>query len=715
MNQRDGQGRLLQETATVGGGSAFVETCSWRANSTLNGYSAMRSGTGAWNDNRNYQYNSRNQLTKEPIGLNNTVAATNNYSFDPNKLGVLTNAQWSGGLSNRWQGTLDLLGQINFETWSESNLTLRAGGSAMNASSVSAKLDGGSVGSTLANGRWYSDLTLAPGSHGLTASATYPGSQFISTVTNSFTVVGTNSVIDYYDGAGNLTNRVFANGKTQSLVWDGFGRLVSLVQWDNPTNGFNWTAIYDCLGRRLRTVQTPVINGITNSGLTLTLDSYYDPLVEFQELAVAVNGQRTWKVMGPDLNGRYGGVQGVGGLEATVRETDGLITPVLNDFWGNVLATISGTTMNWSPSRVSGYGPVLGYEAPILSASAPLAETMVWRSRRIDPSGFYYMGARYYDPVAGHFLSPDPLGHAASSDLYSAFNGDPVNYFDANGRCANFENKVNNINLSYDNAYSPSSLSLSGSGYQPIIFSGPGSLQQPYVGNDQLVASPNNFQNFISYNAVNNPYGLYANTFGLQTGSGEYDPYETLSTTMGSLGVASDVAHYSSIGTWAIGSYGTVGVWAEGAGNALTIGGIGLDLVNPNVSWGQFTANTAVSATAWTMGRFGTAMVGGVEWGGPVGAALSGGYFVGGLIQKDANNYVEQSFQDYTDRSYGINGLIPQNSPLNGLNYTPSSPINWHNYTPSIPLNPIMLNNDGGPSSQIQINYNRNDPLNPNP
>jgi hypothetical protein len=44
------------------------------------------------------------------------------------------------------------------------------------------------------------------------------------------------------------------------------------------------------------------------------------------------------------------------------------------------------------------------------------------------------MGARYYDPQAGHFLSPDPLGHAASPDLYSAFNGDPVNNFDPDGR-----------------------------------------------------------------------------------------------------------------------------------------------------------------------------------------------------------------------------------------------------------------------------------------
>ena len=183
-----------------------------------------------------------------------------------------------------------------------------------------------------------------------------------------------------------------------------------------------------------RTVQTPLVNGFTNSIVALTLDSYYDPLVEFQELAVGVNGQRTWKVMGPDLNGHYGGLNGVGGLEATVRESDGTVTPVLNDFFGNVLATISGTTASWNSVRVGGYGPVLGYQAATLTAGTPLAESLLWRSRRIDPSGFYNLGARYYDPMAGRFLSPDPMGHAGSMDLYSAFNGDPINHFDPDGR-----------------------------------------------------------------------------------------------------------------------------------------------------------------------------------------------------------------------------------------------------------------------------------------
>ena len=84
--------------------------------------------------------------------------------------------------------------------------------------------------------------------------------------------------------------------------------------------------------------------------------------------------------------------------------------------------------------RVTSYGPIPLQDLPLLSPYTSLAESTIWRGKRIDPSGFYYMGARYYDPNAGRFISPDPLGHAASIDLYSAFAGDAVNNFDPDGR-----------------------------------------------------------------------------------------------------------------------------------------------------------------------------------------------------------------------------------------------------------------------------------------
>ncbi|PWU06494.1 MAG: hypothetical protein C5B43_01735 [Verrucomicrobia bacterium] len=44
------------------------------------------------------------------------------------------------------------------------------------------------------------------------------------------------------------------------------------------------------------------------------------------------------------------------------------------------------------------------------------------------------MGARYYHPLSGRFISPDPLGLTGSLDLYNYADGDPINYFDPDGR-----------------------------------------------------------------------------------------------------------------------------------------------------------------------------------------------------------------------------------------------------------------------------------------
>ena len=57
---------------------------------------------------------------------------------------------------------------------------------------------------------------------------------------------------------------------------------------------------------------------------------------------------------------------------------------------------------------------------------APLLALDVW--------GFEGMGARYYEPTSGRFLSADPMGHAASPSLYDFAGGDPVNFFDPSGR-----------------------------------------------------------------------------------------------------------------------------------------------------------------------------------------------------------------------------------------------------------------------------------------
>jgi RHS repeat-associated protein len=168
------------------------------------------------------------------------------------------------------------------------------------------------------------------------------------------------------------------------------------------------------------------------------LDSAFDPHIEFLELAVTASqeGQRVWKVYGPDVSGVYGGAQGVGGLEALVDEATGTSLGVVNDLFGNVAGTVGGDLSFKSSLRVGAYGPLPGQTAVDTgNLLQSLATATVWQGRRLDPTGFYWMGARYYDPGTGRFLSPDPLGHDASLSLYDYAGGDPVNQLDPDGRC----------------------------------------------------------------------------------------------------------------------------------------------------------------------------------------------------------------------------------------------------------------------------------------
>jgi RHS repeat-associated protein len=141
-----------------------------------------------------------------------------------------------------------------------------------------------------------------------------------------------------------------------------------------------------------------------------------------------------WKFYGPDLNGRFGGLQGTGGLEATILDSGGTTQGVINDQFGNGIASVAGGVATWFATRVGAYGPLPGSQATTLTDITQLAAATAWRGRRIDPTGFYNLGARYYEPTSGRFLSADPLGQAASPSLYDFAGGDPVNFFDPDGR-----------------------------------------------------------------------------------------------------------------------------------------------------------------------------------------------------------------------------------------------------------------------------------------
>jgi RHS repeat-associated protein len=71
---------------------------------------------------------------------------------------------------------------------------------------------------------------------------------------------------------------------------------------------------------------------------------------------------------------------------------------------------------------------------------AAAAENKVWfTSRRQDAeTGLVYMGARYYDPVVGRFVSTDPAGfderNLHSFNRYAYANNNPYKYLDPDGK-----------------------------------------------------------------------------------------------------------------------------------------------------------------------------------------------------------------------------------------------------------------------------------------
>ena len=169
--------------------------------------------------------------------------------------------------------------------------------------------------------------------------------------------------------------------------------------------------------------------------------TWYDPQVEFMPVAVEHHGKREWMARGPDMDADYGSFQGIGGLEAIIDEATGKTTPIIDTVHGHVIATIdlgdpansTDDVIQYKKQQFGGYGPLPGSTQQPLEVTEDLTASLGWQTRCIDPTRFFAMGARHYDPFSGRFLSADPFGHSATPDLYSYAGGDPINFVDPTG------------------------------------------------------------------------------------------------------------------------------------------------------------------------------------------------------------------------------------------------------------------------------------------
>ena len=456
---RDGEGRPLTITNTVNAASELGETLGYSGDGLLTTHTLVR---GDFTDNRSYGYaNLSRRLTQEQLNLNAASTWTNSFIYDRGVAegpGALTTAGPTGATFGLWwSGLTDAFSRVNTET--NNAIGFLAYGNVNGQSTLSAYLDSQpidilDVGTNAM--QWRTFLELPQGPHQLQVNARHPSGFFTASATNSFTNSITYQVAyDQYDAAGNITNRVYRNAsgatnRTQTLSWDAKDRVRLVMERNTNNYGFNWSAVYDGLNRRISTTITLVSNGVPSVIPPQMLSSYYDPQTECLELGVLLTAapqqefldseaspsiQTTWKLYGPDLNGVYGGENGTGGFDA-VSPYQNNFDPVIGDARGNVLAEETNGVPNWTLARPTGYGAVPGYRPVAFGNGVDLAHSSAWRGHEVDVTGFYYLYNRYYDPVAGQWLSFDPAPNDLDPNGQSFCGGDPIDYFDPDGRLA---------------------------------------------------------------------------------------------------------------------------------------------------------------------------------------------------------------------------------------------------------------------------------------
>jgi RHS repeat-associated protein len=446
VNDRDGEGRPYAITTSVNGANQLIELMEWYGDGKQmwDTYYEPTLSAG-WN----YFYAAQSRrLTQEQFGLEYLSGSGTNWTdwltYDSGVAGgpgVLTQMGDPNQNCANWNGGVSPFSRVNTETNTSTGYS--AYGRVNGQSALTALLDGQPVAVTTTGTNdayaWSAQLQLTPGTHQLAVKALNWSGFYTASATSTFTnKMGYEAAAITRDYDGNIIQRTWSdtNGAMlhqQKLYFDVKNHLTDIIDADGANNGFVWHAEYDGLDRRFVTEYYVMTGG--NIGITpQTIYQYYDPNVEFLELGVSVNNQTTWKLYGPDLNGKYGGLNGTGGLDG-VSPYLNEFNPVISDCRGNILAEVTNGVVSWNSARPTGYGFVPGYQPIALGHGADLTQACAWRGRWMDATGYYQIGLRPYDPVAGNWLSYDSVFDQHNPNGLSAFGGDPINYFDSDGRC----------------------------------------------------------------------------------------------------------------------------------------------------------------------------------------------------------------------------------------------------------------------------------------
>ena len=381
-------------------------------------------GFSSFKANR-YGYDAMNRLTNEVYYTDSSTWQTNDYTYDASSLRTEYIRSTASGA---WQRTAtpDNLHRLATEsvTLAGSNPVITISGQALYTTNILVRLNGSDIGYAEVDvdaGIWtLSGVQLVSGTNQITAIAD-PDELW---TTNAVSALTLNLYVRgsyVYDADGNL---VYVNRDNNNYAYnyDALGRLSAATLRDPNGNGWNWSCDYDPFGRRIKTMYSEVSsNQVTSTKETSVL---CDPLNSMQEVLHLTTGSETstkFYLYGPDLSGKVGGLGGIGGL--VFWKLNGYPYQVMSDMRGNVVGDSTSSQVYFYPWYTA-FGAMSEEELDVPTYS----------TRNLDETGLIFLGARYYSPVTGMFLSPDPMRFADSRNLYAYVNHNPVNRMDPDGR-----------------------------------------------------------------------------------------------------------------------------------------------------------------------------------------------------------------------------------------------------------------------------------------
>ncbi|GAB3992544.1 hypothetical protein GCM10029992_01920 [Glycomyces albus] len=201
-----------------------------------------------------------------------------------------------------------------------------------------------------------------------------------------------------WDEAGNLTERTI-DGATETLDWNAQGKLASITDDEGTTS-----MVYDGEGNRIGRVDPDGTQNLFVAGHEISVDPQG-----------IVHATRTYSHNGDMI---------------ATRSTDEGLTWIGTTHQGTAAWAISAATMVLTYRRQDPFGKTRG------AAVDWTATQKGFHTGTEDPTGLVSMGARFYDPTTGRFISRDPIRAFTDSQQingYSYANNNPIGNSDPSG------------------------------------------------------------------------------------------------------------------------------------------------------------------------------------------------------------------------------------------------------------------------------------------